>query len=521
MMANRLLLITSSLLLVGGSGFAQITTAQYDNARTGANLHETVLTPANVNKDSFGKVGTLKVDGDVYAQPLYLPNVKTNAGRENLLYVATEHDSVYAFDADLKQDAPVWHRRLIDEKSSARTLRDREVSCPFISPEIGITSTPAIDSASGTIYVLARSFEGSSAIQRLHALDVATGVEKFGGPVKIEASVTGKTRGGSGPIVFDGLRENQRAALLLVDGKVYITWASSCDVGPYYGWVMAYDAKTLKQAGVFNAAPDNGDTGIWQGDAGPAADEQGNVYVVTGNGEFNASSGGRDYGDTVLKLAFRNGAITVADYFTPSNQATLNLHDLDLGSQGPVLLPATKGSKTRAVILGGKGDGVYLLNADNLGKFQRDTNNANALQVLKNIGGCFGAAAYWNQHVYLFCSDEVLKAYSWSNGKLSAEPIGAGTTKFIDPGAVPTVSANDTRDGIVWVVETKGWRSPDKPSVLYAYDANHVARELYNSKSPRDAAGKTLRFAIPTVMNGRVYIGSKGQVDVYGLLAAK
>lgn len=241
---------------------------------------------------------------------------------------------------------------------------------------------------------------------------------------------------------------------------------------------------------------------------------------MTGNGKFNVASGGRDYGDSVIKLNFSEGTAKVVDYFTPFNQITLDLHDLDLGSQGPVLLPATRGSTTQALVLGGKGPGVYVIDPQHMGHFN-DNNNSHALQVLKDIGGCFGAAAYWNQHVFIFCSNDVLKDYKWENGKLSEQPIAKGTTKFIDPGAVPTVSANGTKDGIVWVVQTKGWRSPDTPSILRAYDAANVARELYNSKSERDMAGNALRFAIPTVMNGRVYIGSKGQVDVYGLLAAK
>lgn len=508
------------ILLCSSAAFGQITTAQYDNARTGANTREMVLTPANVNSQTFGKVGTLRVDGDVYAQPLYLPNVGKADAKRNLLFVATEHDSVYAFDADLKSETPIWHRQLIDEARGITTVRDRDVECPFIRPEIGITGTPVIDAKTGTLYVLARSKEHDQFVQKLHALDVATGNEKFGGPIKIETSVIGATRLGQGNVIFDALRENQRAALLLSDGKVYIAWASSCDVGPYYGWVMAYDAKTLKQAGVFNAAPDNGDTGIWQSDAGPAADEHGNVYVVTGNGRFNAAQGGRDYGDTVIKLNFSQGTPKVVDYFTPFNQVTLDREDLDLGSQGPVLLPATRGSTTKAIAVSGKGNGIYVIDQEHMGHFNND-NNSNAIQVLKDTGGCFGAAAYWNQHLFIFCSNEVLKDYRWQNGKLSEKPVAQGPDKFIDPGAVPTVSSNGVKDGIVWVIETKGWRSPDRPSVLRAYDAANVSRELYNSNTARDMAGKTLRFAIPAVMNGRVYIGSKGQVDVYGLLAAK
>lgn len=261
-------------LLCSCAAFAQLTTAQYDNARTGANTHETILTPENVNRESFGKVGTLKVDGDVYAQPLYLPNVGKAGAKRNLLFVATEHDSVYAFDADLKTTDPIWHRYFIDESKGIVTVRDRDVSCPFIRPEVGITSTPVIDRSTGTLFVLARTNENGALMQKLHALDVATGAEKFGGPAQIKASIAGHVEGRAGNVIFDNERENQRAALLLSAGKVYIAWASSCDVGPYNGWVMAYDAHTLEQVGVFNASPDAGDSGIWQSDAGPASDDQ-------------------------------------------------------------------------------------------------------------------------------------------------------------------------------------------------------------------------------------------------------
>jgi hypothetical protein len=321
----------------------QMTTAQWDNARTGANLHETKLTPANVNARQFGKLFSLKVDGDVYAQPLYLPHVAIpGKGTHNVLFVATEHDSVYAFDADTASAEPLWHANFLTRGSGTATVAAGDVQCPFIQPEIGITPTPVIDLQTGTLYVLARTEEGglltsSRYVQRLHALAITTGVEKFGGPVEIQAPG------------FDGRRQLPRAALLLADGQVFLTWGSSCDVGPYHGWIMTYDKGTLKQTAALNTSPDAGESGIWQADNGPAADEQGNVYAATGNGKFNASSGGHDYGDIVLKLTVGDGNLVVRDYFTPSNQEALNARDGDVGSGGPMLLPGT-----RLLLMGGK-----------------------------------------------------------------------------------------------------------------------------------------------------------------------
>jgi hypothetical protein len=381
------------------------------------------------------------------------------------------------------------------------------------------------------MYVLARTREANGGsrvhyVQRLHALDVATGAEKFGGPVVIQASVKGKGKDATnGEVRFDPLLENPRAGLLLVNGIIYLTWASSCDVAPYHGWVMAYDARTIAQVAVFNTSPDAGEGGIWQGDVAPAADGHGDVFVVTGNGAFDAASGGRDYGDSVLKLGIEHNNLVVRDYFTPSEQAELNDKDLDLGSGGPVLIPDQPGPRPHLLMVAGKGGGLYVIDRDRMGKF-RGPNNIHAVQVLqlKNppADSGFGAPAYWNHRLYLLLSNDVLKVFSLDRGQLSREPVSQAAAKFIDPGAIPTVSSNGTSNGIVWVIETKGWRAPDRPAVLHAYDAMNVARELYNSEqnSARDRCGLTLRFAIPTVINGRVYVGAKKELDVYGLLSS-
>ncbi len=505
---------------------AQVTTAQYNNARTGANLNEKILTPANVNSVQFGKLFTFKVDGDVYAQPLYLPNLEIpGKGKHNVLFIATENDSVYAFDAEGSSTAPLWHVNFANPSKGITPLSERDARCFFITPQIGITSTPVIDPKSGTLYVLARTKEGQGILQsddfkqRLHALAVTTGAEKFAGPVEIKASVAGKGSGQSGGRVdFDPLDENPRAALLLANDSVYLSWGSACDVGPYHGWLMAYDAHTLAQKSVFNTSPDASDSAIWQGDAGPASDKDGNIFVVTGNGEFDAATNGRDYGDSVLKLSSGTQNFSVLDYFTPFNQAQLNERDNDLGSSGPVLLADQPGAHPHLLVTAGKEGRIYLIDRDHLGNFHAN-DDSHAVQAILAARGAFGAMAYWNQHVFFIGSETRVQDFVLDHGFLKLK--ASGTTRFYDSGATPSISSNGAKDGIVWAASSKNWNEPPhKPAVLYAFDAANVSRELFNTEQnpKRDRPGVALRFAIPAVANGKVYLGCKGQVDVYGLL---
>ena len=522
--------ILSLWLLVPSFATAQaVVTAQYDNARTGANPNEKILTPANVNVTQFGKLFTLKVDGDVYAQPLYIPGVDVPGnGKHNLLFVATENDSVYAFEADGTSTTPLWHVSLANSSNGAKPLSERDVACFFIRPQIGITSTPVIDLNTGTLYVLARTKESKGLLhsdeykQRLHALAVTTGAEKFGGPVEIKASVKGIGSGHSGGVVeFNPQTENPRAALLLVKDSIYLSWGSSCDIGPYHGWLMAYDAHTLAQKAVFNTSPDASDSAIWQGDAGPAADKDGNVFVVTGNGEFDASANRRDFGDSVLKLSSKGQGLELLDYFTPFNQAQLNERDNDLGSSGPVLLADQPGAHPHLLVTAGKEGKIYVIDRDHLGKYQPN-DDAHAVQTISASRGAFGAMAYWNQNVFFAGSETRLQDFAVEHGLLKLK--ASGNSRFLDSGATPVVSANGVKDGIVWAASSKNWNEPPgRPAILYAYDAANVSRELYNSEqnSQRDRAGSALRFAMPLVANGRVYLGAKGEVDVYGLLRTR
>jgi hypothetical protein len=512
-----------TLAIGATSAVAQVTTSQYDNLRTGATRNEKILTPQNVNAKLFGKLGAFQVDGAVYAQPLFVPSVEIpGKGKHDVLFVATEHDSVYAFDADRPNDAPLWQVSLLDKKRDEETIPARDVSCPFLRPEVGITSTPVIDLPSGTLYVLARTMTGhlfgdNQYFQRLHALAITSGAEKFGGPKEISASVRGTGSGAqNGEVRFDALRENPRAGLLLVNNALYLTWGSSCDVDPYHGWVMAYDPQTLAQKAVLNVTPDGSEGGIWASDTGLGADASGNVYVATGNGTFDAASGGRDYGDSLLELALENSSMVVRDYFTPFNQAQLSEADADLGSSGPLLLPDQPGPHRHLLLQPTKGSMIYVIDRDRMGQFQAAGDAV--IQRIHMAGGGYGAMAYWNGHVFFACSDDYLRDYAVEKGQLTLKT--RSSTKFENPGATPSISADGNKNGIVWAVATKTWNGAEQPAVLYAFDANKIDEPIYTSEqnSKRDRAAMATRFVIPFVVNGRVYFGARGEVEVYGLM---
>jgi hypothetical protein len=501
---------------------AQVTTSQYDNARTGAMLNETVLTPQNVNAKQFGKLGAFKVDGVVFAQPLFVPAVEIpGKGKHDVLFVATEHDSVYGFDAGRPNDPPLWKTSLLDEKREVTTVPAHDVSCPFIEPEVGITSTPVIDLKTGTLYVLARTMirhamASNEYFQHLHALAITTGAEKFGGPKLITASGQGKgDDSANGQIAFNPLRENPRAALLLTNDNLYLMWASSCDRGPYHGWVMAYDPATLAQKAALNVTPDGNEGGIWESDTGPAADADGNVYVPTGNGTFNISTGGKDYGDSVLKLRLQGSSLAILDYFTPRDQEHMADTDMDLGSAGPVLLPDQPGPHRHLLLQPSKDKRIFVLDRDAMGKFHPDRDAI--VQTQPVSGGGYGSMAYWNGHAYFAGEDDALRDYVVTNGELR---LGAASRMKFDGGATPSICANGNKDAVVWVASKKNGGGRNRQAVLFAFDATKVGEPIYSSETnaERDGAGMAARFVIPIVANGRVYIGTRSEVDVYGLL---
>jgi hypothetical protein len=508
-----------------------VLTYHNDSARSGQNLNETVLTPQNVNSSSFGKLFSVSVDGYVYTQPLYLANVTIPGGSvHNIVYVATEHDSVYAFDADAPGAAglPLWKVSFIDPASGITTLTTTDVSCTAIQPEVGITGTPVIDPATGTLYVVARTKENGTFVQRLHALDVTTGAEKFGGPVLIQASVGGTGAGTvAGTVNFDPQLENQRAALFLQNGLVYIGWASLCDVTPFHGWLMAYDSQTLTQAGVLNTTPNGADGGIWASGSGPAGDGS-LLFVATGNGSFKVSSA--SYGSSILKLSKPSaGVFSILDYFTPNNYSILNAGDIDLGSGGVLLVDQPVGSPHEHLLfLCGKQGTLYVVDRDNLGEF-----NTGVDLVVQSIAGVnpgsWSSPAWWNNTLYLVGSAEppladpdALRAFTFDPiaGMLSTTSTSQSAVVFGYPSPTPSISANGATNGIVWAMQESNYQNNTGQAVLYAYDATNLGNLLYSSSqnAARDSAGLSVKFAVPTIANGKVYLPGRNAVTVFGLL---
>jgi hypothetical protein len=497
-----------------------VLTYHNDVQRTGQNLAETALTPKNVNPATFGKVFSFSVTGNIYAQPLYMPAVTIpGKGTHNVVFVATEHDSVYAFDADGKTFTPLWFRSFLDPTDGVTSVPQSDVGGP-ITPEYGITGTPVIDASTQTMYLVAFTKENGSYIQRLHALDVTTGHDELT-PVVITGSVrgTGVGNDGNGNIAFQAKIQLQRPALLLAGGVVYIAWGSFNDMGLYHGWVMAYGTSTLQQLAVWNSTPDGAAGSIWQGGSGLAQDPAGNLWVMTGNGTFDSNTGGRDFGDSMVKLSSAQGGLQVINYFTPFNEQKLNTSDQDLGSGGVMLLPLQNAPVPRLAVGAGKGGTIYLVNRSNPGQFHVGDDSQIVQSIPHGAGTAssnnnFSTPAYWNENVYFLGNNDVLRQYPVQNGLLQTALTGTHVYGF--PGATPVVSANGTTNGIVWTLE----RIPLGNAVLHAHHASNVANELYNSNQAgtRDQFGAIVKFVVPTVANGRVYVGAKGHLVVFGLL---
>src|SRR6185437_12494929 len=498
---------------------AGIFTSRYDNQRTGENTQELALTTANVNKNTFGKLFSRSTDGYTFTQPLYVPNVTVpGKGTFNVVYLATEHDSVYAFDADGTVTSPLWHVSFIDPANGITTLSSTLVGSSDPGPETGITSTPVIDASTGTLYVVSQRVNHSVVETHLHALDIKTGAEKFGGPVKIQATIKGTGDGNvNGQISFNGAKEHQRPGLLLDNGTVYIAFASLNDNNPYHGWVFAYDAGTLSQLAVFNASPNGGRAGIWQAGSGLASDGSA-IYLATGNGTFESS--GPDYGNSYVKLS---SGLSVLDFFTPFNQSTLSSQDLDLGSSGLIVAPDQSGAHPHILVGSGKSGDIYVVDRDSMGHVM-STSNSQIVQYLPRALGVnpsgsdqfFGNGAYWNGNVYFVGSIDKLKQFTLSGGLLSTSPIHQSPTVLSSGrSAEPSISSNGTSNGIVWVIQSNAGNA-----VLHAYKATDVSQELYNSTKAgsRDTAATVMKFSTPTVVNGKVFIGTKNELDVYGLL---
>jgi hypothetical protein len=507
------------------SATAQVSVLTYhnDNARTGQNLNETVLTPANVNFNTFGLLFSCAVDGQIYAQPLYMPGVAiTNMGKHNVVFVATEHDSVFAFDADNNagsNSAPLWRASFINPAAGVTTVPSADVGSSSLSPEIGITSTPVIDPSTMTLYVEAKTKEvidtTTNYVHRLHALDLGSGEEKFGGPVVIRPTVPGTGLGndGAGNVPFNGLRQMNRPGLLLANGVVYVAYASHGDAPPYHGWVLGFNAQTLQPQGVFNSTPNGDSGGVWEGGDGPAADAEGNIYIITGNGTYDGSTN-NDYGDSYIKLNPSGTNLSLADYFTPYNQQSLSSDDWDVGSSGLIVLPDAAGNAAHPhLVVGASKIGtVFLVDRDNMGGFNSFNNNQVVQTMLSGIGYCFSSPAYFNNAVYFICDYDALKAFSISDGLLETNPFSVSSAPFPIYGATPSISANGTNNGIVWALQYS------TSAILCAYNATNLTAELYDSQQAglRDALGAPIKFAVPTVANGKVYVGTAAALSVFG-----
>jgi outer membrane protein assembly factor BamB len=504
-----------------------VTTYHDDIARDGLNAEETILTLSNVNSAQFGKIGFDTVDGLVDAEPLYLANVIVGGGLHSVLYVATEHGSLYAFDAD--NGAQLWKVSLVG--SGETTSDDR--GCGQVSPEIGITSTPAIDrrqGVNGTLFTVGMTKDASGSYhQRLHALDITTGAEIGGSPTEITAIYPGTGASASGGnVLFEPGQYKERAALLLLNDNVYLGFSSHCDIRPYTGWVMGYSESTLQQTQVLNLTPNGSEGSIWMSGDGMAADSSGNLYFLDANGSFDTTldaSGfpaNGDFGNAMLKVS-TSGALAVEDYFETYNTVTESDEDEDLGSGGEVLLPdeTDAASVVRHLIVGaGKDSNIYLADRDNMGKFEAGiVTDPNIYQEVMGAlaGQVFATPAFFNGVLYYGAVGDALKAFPMTDAKLATTPSSRSSTSFPYPGTTPSISANGTQDGIVWALES----SMSAPGVLHAYDTANLTHELYNTGQAaggRDSFGNGNKFITPLIVNGKVYVGTQTGVAVFGLL---
>ncbi|MBS0416154.1 MAG: PQQ-binding-like beta-propeller repeat protein [Proteobacteria bacterium] len=530
-------------LTVTGSAPQPSDVVMYKNdvARTGQYPLETTLTPANVNATNFGLLRQMSVDGKVDGQPLYLSKLSIGGAAHNVVFAVTENASVYAFDSDT--GTKLWEVSLL---KTGETAAPPQNACDQITPTIGITTTPVIDRTAGpngTLYVVAMSFDATSKYhQRLHALDITTGAELLSGPTE----VTGSYPNQAGVTTFDPGQYAERTALLLLNGALYTTWTSHCDNPPYSGWIITFDQGTLAQSAVLNVGPDSGilpapdippalqnDTSIngpaiWMSGSGPAADSAGNVYLLTGNGRFettldaNGFPNRGDYGNSFLKLSKSGSTLKVADYFTQTDSLQASFNDLDLGAGGGLILPDMKdsnGNVKHLIVGAGKDTRVYVVDRDNMGKFSPTTNNIWQQLGAGALGGPVrGSPAYFNGTLYYGPRDVSLKAFTFANAKLPAAATSQSVATFGYPGTSPVISSNGAAQGIVWTQHSNG--------TLYAFDATNLAHELYDSRQAtgnRDvtgpgAAGSGLKFVVPVIANGKVFMGTPNSVAVFGLL---
>ncbi|WP_162601370.1 chitobiase/beta-hexosaminidase C-terminal domain-containing protein [Occallatibacter savannae] len=515
-----------------------VLTWRYDQTHAGQNTSETALTTTNVNPSSFGKLFSVKVDSTVYPQPLYVPNLKMSDGQtHNVLFVETSNDSMYAFDADSNggsNASPIWKVSLAatdhGAASGATAIPWQDTGSPDVAPTIGITGTPAIDSSTNTMYVVSNTKENGNYFARLHAFDITSGAERSGSPVEIKATVAGTGNGSSGgQLSFSPLWENQRPALALYNGFVYIGFAAHGDNGNWHGWLFSYNASTLAQKAVLCLSPNSYGAGIWASGAGLPIDNGasgGRMFIVTGNGPrtappFTAST---SYGESVVAFSLANGNITPTDEFTPYNYQTLNNSDWDLGSGGMLMIPDQQGAHPHVALIAGKEGRITVLDRDNLGGFASGaSSNTNALQDISGLipqaKGFWSTAAYWNGQIYLWAENNVPMMFKMNTGVMDVEPDSKSPITSAWPSPTFSLSSNGTQNGIAWAVRSDQFNT-NGPAVLYAWDANDLTKTIFESdtNAARDSAGPANRYSVPVVTNGKVYVAARGEIDVYGLL---
>ena len=486
-------------------GTVPMLTYHNDDVRDGANLNETTLNTTNVNSQQFGKIYSYPVDGQVYAQPLYVPNLMIAGTSHNVVFVATENDTVYAFDGDGLSQSPLWHVHL----ATPLQINDDE----GIKPLLGITATPVIDSSTGTMYVLTDGLESGHKVYRLHALDVATGSERFGGPVVVTGTVPGTGWDSvNGEITLeDSCYQRNGLALDPASNAIYITFGH-CN----HGWVLAYDKAALTQTAILNVTPDGAGGGLWGGT--PAIDDStGDLYLITG---VDLNDPAPDYNDSAMRLQASD--LTILDYFKPSNEAYLRQNDADFGAGSPIIMPDNPSQYPHELIGGGKDGRIFVINRDDMGGYQTTDHVIQEVQTgTQQLDNIFTTPTLWNNTIYYHTAHDVVKAYSWdpNTGLISTSYISKGTVIFGGHGANTSLSANGTSDAILWEINTTN-SGTGGAAVLYAYDATNLAHELYNSSQAgtRDQAGPAVKFTVPTVVDGHVFIGTASELDIYGLL---
>ena len=494
-----------------------VATYHNDNARSGINSQETTLTHANVNVVSFGKLASVPVQGLVFAQPLFIDNITLSDGKAHrIAVVATEHDQVYGIDADSYQ--VLWQRSLLDSQGLVTPIPTDDVNCHVLGDEEGITGTPVIDPDSETLYVVGALKDTSQGqpqyFQKIYALNLVNGQDRVA-----PANITTPSGSQYGSAKFDALLNLQRSALMLENGNVYVSWASHCDNGAYSGWVMAFSSTTLGLTSAWAPDPSGLAGGIWMSGGGPTSDGNGNIFTSVGNGWSDPSTGGSNFGDSVVRLTASGRTLSVADYFMPYNYDKMYSEDLDLGAGAPILLPTQTGARfPNLMVTGGKEGTIYVLNRDDLGQFHSNDDSQVVQSFKPSDSSCFATPLFWNNTLYYSLGSDPLRAFAFdpSSGTFNTTPVASSSMQMSWPGVSPSMSSNGGNDPILWVYQAAG-----ATGILRAFDANDLSTELYDSElSPdRDRTDGSVRFAVPTVAGGKVFVGSQNAVDIYGPLS--